>query len=104
MEEIDYKDFEVTLFSDDSKSLIAEAAEYGLDAWLDRLEGVSSITKDIPIIRTVTGLVSVGQALRERHLMKQTFTFFKAFYSNDIAPDSLQKLPRKAIRGNYISS
>ena len=83
--------------SDMSISLV-EIAEIGLDGVLE-----DGLFKDIPIFGTIASICKTGLNLRERHLIRQTALFLKAFNDKTIAKekirryrDDLEKKPGKA--------
>ncbi len=71
--------------SDMSNSLV-EIAEIGLDGVLE-----DGLFKDIPIFGTIASICKTGLNLRERHLIRQTALFLKAFNDKTIAKEKIQR-------------
>lgn len=90
-----------TLFNpvvSDMSNSFAEIAEIGLDGILE--EG---LIKDIPILSTIVAICKTGLNLRERHFIRQTALFLKAFNDNALTREKIQSYreelernPRKA--------
>lgn len=66
--------------------LVVDYAELGLDAFLD-----NDAIKEIPIVKSVVGLIKGGIAIREIFLAKKLLTFLKEFHSGKL------KQEKKAI-------
>ena len=62
--------------------LAQDYAELGLDAFMD-----NDAIKEIPIVKTVVGLVKGGIAVREIFLAKKLLTFLKEFHSGKLRPE-----------------
>jgi hypothetical protein len=89
-------EFKNSLFNDDVTDLCIDLTEIGIDSVMD--EGVLS---EVPIAKTIVALGKTGLALRERNMLKQTLTFIRAFNSETISDEQLQKYKDKISNNKY---
>lgn len=85
-----------SLFNDDVADLCIDLTEIGIDSVMD--DGVLS---EVPIAKTIVALSKTGLAIRERNMLKQTLTFIRAFNSETISDDQLQKYKDKMTNNKY---
>ena len=72
------ENFEKSIF-DDSKDIIGDYLEIGIDSIID-----NGILKEIPIVKTIVGVLKVGKNVHDRNLLKQTLVFINEFNRNEI--------------------
>lgn len=89
-------EFKNSLFNDDVTDLCIDLTEIGIDSVMD--EGVLS---EVPIAKTIVALGKTGLDLRERNMLKQTLTFIRAFNSETISDEQLQKYKDKMSNNKY---
>lgn len=89
-------EFKNSLFNDDVTDLCIDLTEIGIDSVMD--EGVLS---EVPIAKTIVALGKTGLALRERNMLKQTLTFIRAFNSETISDEQLQKYKDRMSNNKY---
>lgn len=65
-------------------------AEIGLDSFLD-----NGAIKEIPLVKTVVGIVKGGIAIREIFLAKKLLTFLKAFHLGNLEQEKKEKFLKK---------
>lgn len=84
-----------------NKIFASEIAQTTLDLSIDYSEAVlddiieDGILKEIPIIKTVASVISVGIKIRERHFAKKFFTFLREFHSKVITDENLNSFINK---------
>lgn len=83
------ENFEKSLF-DDSKDIIGDYFEIGIDSIID--EG---ILKEIPIVKTIVGVLKVGKNVHDRNLLKQTLVFINEFNRNEIRQDKIEEYKKR---------
>ena len=83
------ENFEKSLF-DDSKDIIGDYLEIGIDSIID--EG---ILKEIPIVKTIVGVLKVGKNVHDRNLLKQTVVFINEFNRNEIRQDKIEEYKKR---------
>lgn len=83
------ENFEKSLF-DDSKDIIGDYLEIGIDSIID--EG---ILKEIPIVKTIVGVLKVGKNVHDRNLLKQTLVFINEFNRNEIRQDKIEEYKKR---------
>lgn len=83
------ENFEKSLF-DDSKDIIGDYLEIGIDSIID--EG---ILKEIPIVKTIAGVLKVGKNVHDRNLLKQTLVFINEFNRNEIRQDKIEEYKKR---------
>ena len=83
------ENFEKSLF-DDSKDIIGDYLEIGIDSIID--EG---ILKEIPIVKTIEGVLKVGKNVHDRNLLKQTLVFINEFNRNEIRQDKIEEYKKR---------
>lgn len=89
-------EFKNSLFNDDVTDLCIDLTEIGIDSVMD--DGVLS---EVPIAKTIVALGKMGLALRERNMLKQTLAFIRAFNSETISDEQLQKYKDKISNDKY---
>lgn len=89
-------EFKNSLFNDDVTDLCIDLTEIGIDSVMD--DGVLS---EVPIAKTIVALGKTGLALRERNMLKQTLTFIRAFNSETISDEQLQRYKDKISNNKY---
>ena len=72
------ENFEKSLFND-SKDIIEDYLEIGIDSIID-----NGVLKEIPIVKTIVGVLKVGKNVHDRNLLKQTLEFINEFNRNEI--------------------
>lgn len=87
------ENFEKSLF-DNSKDIIGDYLEIGIDSIID--EG---ILKEIPIVKTIVGVLKVGKNVHDRNLLKQTLVFINEFNRKEIRQDKIEEY-KKRIENN----
>lgn len=83
------ENFEKSLFND-SKDIIGDYLEIGIDSIID--EGV---LKEIPIVKTIVGVLKVGKNVHDRNLLKQTLVFINEFNRNEIRQDKIEEYKKR---------
>ena len=83
------ENFEKSLF-DDSKDIIGDYLEIGIYSIID--EG---ILKEIPIVKTIVGVLKVGKNVHDRNLLKQTLVFINEFNRNEIRQDKIEEYKKR---------
>ncbi len=77
--------FQSSLFNDNSKSILADFTEIGIDSVLD-----DGLFKELPIVGTLMAVTKTAQRLHDRNLMKQTLIFIKTFNNKTINSNKLE--------------
>jgi hypothetical protein len=62
------------LASDDTKALVADYAEIGIDALLN-----DGVAREIPVISTLIGIARIGMTIRDRRFAKKLLELLKPF-------------------------
>jgi hypothetical protein len=70
--------------------LAQDYAELGMDAFID-----NDAIKEIPIVKTVVGLIKGGIAVREIFLAKKLLTFMKEFHSGKLKDEKKEAFLQK---------
>lgn len=83
------ENFEKSLF-DDSKDIIGDYLEIGIDSIID-----GGILKEIPIVKTIVGVLKVGKNVHDRNLLKQTLVFINEFNRNEIRQDKIEEYKKR---------
>ncbi len=83
------ENFEKSLF-DDSKDIIGDYLEIGIDSIID-----NGILKEIPIVKTIVGVLKVGKNVHDRNLLKQTLVFINEFNRNEIRQDKIEEYKKR---------
>lgn len=83
------ENFEKSLFND-SKDIIEDYLEIGIDSIID-----NGILKEIPIVKTIVGVLKVGKNVHDRNLLKQTLVFINEFNRNEIRQDKIEEYKKK---------
>lgn len=83
------ENFEKSLF-DDSKDIIGDYLEIGIDSIID-----DGILKEIPIVKTIVGVLKVGKNVHDRNLLKQTLVFINEFNRNEIRQDKIEEYKKR---------
>ena len=83
------ENFEKSLF-DDSKYIIGDYLEIGIDSIID-----NGILKEIPIVKTIVGVLKVGKNVHDRNLLKQTLVFINEFNRNEIRQDKIEEYKKR---------
>ena len=83
------ENFEKSLF-DDSKDIIEDYLEIGIDSIID-----NGILKEIPIVKTIVGVLKVGKNVHDRNLLKQTLVFINEFNRNEIRQDKIEEYKKR---------
>jgi hypothetical protein len=85
-------DMKNSIFNEGTMELLTDYGEIGIDAVLDISD---EVMREIPILRTIKGVVSVGQKLHERNLMIQTITFIKTLGGGETDGENFIKHKKK---------
>ena len=83
------ENFEKSLFND-SKDIIGDYLEIGIDSIID-----GGILKEIPIVKTIVGVLKVGKNVHDRNLLKQTLVFINEFNRNEIRQDKIEEYKKR---------
>ena len=83
------ENFEKSLF-DDSKDIIEDYLEIGIDSIID-----DGMLKEIPIVKTIVGVLKVGKNVHDRNLLKQTLVFINEFNRNEIRQDKIEEYKKR---------
>ena len=83
------ENFEKSLFND-SKDIIEDYLEIGIDSIID-----GGILKEIPIVKTIVGVLKVGKNVHDRNLLKQTLVFINEFNRNEIRQDKIEEYKKR---------
>lgn len=83
------ENFEKSLFND-SKDIIEDYLEIGIDSIID-----NGILKEIPIVKTIVGVLKVGKNVHDRNLLKQTLVFINEFNRNEIRQDKIEEYKKR---------
>src|SRR5690606_11105181 len=73
-----------------SIDLTVDYAELALDSFLD-----NEAVKEIPIVKTVVGLVKGGLKVREIYFAKKLLTFLKEFHNGKLEPSKTEEFQSK---------
>lgn len=87
------EDFEKSLFTNIGE-LTYDYAELGIDSIIN-----NGMLKDIPIVRSLIGVLKIGKNIHDRNLLKQSLNFIQEFNSGGINEEKLEKY-RKEIEEN----
>ncbi len=63
--------------------LTIDYAEIGLDSFLD-----DDAISEIPIVKSIVGVVKIGMSIKERYDLKKLLTFFKEFQSGEVSDEN----------------
>lgn len=63
--------------------LTIDYAEIGLDYFLD-----NAAISEIPIVKSIVGVVKIGLSIKERYDLKKLLTFFKEFQSGNVSDEN----------------
>lgn len=74
------------------EDIVINNGEFLFDCLLD-----DGVFKEIPIFNTVWGLCKTGLNIRERHFLKETYCFVRAFNNGTINPEKLLKYREELI-------
>ena len=85
-----------SLFNDDIADLCIDLTEIGIDSVMN-----DGVLAEVPIAKTIVALSKTGLAIRERNMLKQTLTFIRAFNSETISDEQLQKYKDKMTDNKY---
>lgn len=85
-----------SLFNDDIADLCIDLTEIGIDSVMD-----DGVLAEVPIDKTIVALSKTGLAIRERNMLKQTLAFIRAFNSETISDEQLQKYKDKMTDNKY---
>lgn len=85
-----------SLFNDDITDLCIDLTEIGIDSVMD-----NGVLAEVPIAKTIVALSKTGLAIRERNMLKQTLTFIRAFNSETISDEQMQKYKDKMTDNKY---
>ena len=69
-----FNDFKESIFNEETKSVMTDYAEWGIDSILK-----DKRCEEIPILKTLLAFCRVATNIRECNLMKQTYNFIKDF-------------------------
>ena len=83
------ENFEKSLFND-SKDIIEDYLEIGIDSIID-----NGILKEIPIVKTLVGVLKVGKTVHDRNLLKQTLVFINEFNRNETRQDKIEEYKKR---------
>lgn len=75
---------------DTAFNLATDYSELGLDSFMD-----NDAIKEIPIVKSVVGLVQGGMAIREIFLAKKLLTFLKVYHSGKIKQEKKEEFLQK---------
>lgn|GEM_PF-1220839 len=84
-----------------NKVFASEIAQTTLDLSIDYSEAVldeiieDGILKEIPVIKTIASVITIGIKIRERHFTKKFFTFLREFHSKNISSKNLNSFREK---------